>query len=118
MLTLRHRSSIVYKYGCYDDHYHKSGVMPFLFWKLVEEAKTSNAEKIDFGRTDLDNQGLITFKDRFGTTRKLMTYYRYSNGREQKAMTGWRWRGFRGLCSILPDTLLATAGGVLYRHIG
>ncbi len=118
MLTLRHQSSIVYKYGCSDDHFHKSGVMPFLFWKLVEEAKATRVERIDFGRTDLDNEGLIRFKDRLGTTRKLMTYYRYSNGKEQKAMTGWRSRGFLGFCSILPDTLFTTAGGVLYRHIG
>lgn len=118
MLTLRHQSSIVYKYGCSDDRYHKFGVMPFLFWKLVERAKAADVSKIDFGRTDLDNEGLIRFKDRLGTTRKLMTYYRYSHGKEQKVMTGWRSRGFRGVCSLLPDTLFSTAGGVLYRHIG
>jgi CelD/BcsL family acetyltransferase involved in cellulose biosynthesis len=118
MLTLRHQSSIVYKYGCSDERYHKFGVMPFLFWKLVEEAKSSNVSKIDFGRTDLDNEGLVRFKDRFGTTRKLMTYYRYSHGTERKTVSGWNSRGFRGFCSILPDTLFATAGGVLYRHIG
>jgi CelD/BcsL family acetyltransferase involved in cellulose biosynthesis len=118
MLTLRHQSSIVYKYGCSDERYHKSGVMPFLFWKLVEEAKVRGIARIDFGRTDLDNEGLIRFKDRFGTTRKLMTYYRYSNGKEQKATIGWRSRGFLGFCSLLPDTLFSGAGGALYRHIG
>jgi CelD/BcsL family acetyltransferase involved in cellulose biosynthesis len=118
MLTLSHRSSIVYKYGCSDERFHNLGAMPFLFWKLIEQAKTADVEKIDFGRTDLDNEGLIRFKDRMGTTRKLMTYYRYSRGKEQKVMTGWSSRGFRGFCSILPDTLFTTAGGVLYRHMG
>lgn len=118
ILTMRHQSSIVYKYGCSDHRYHKFGVMPFLFWKLIEAAKATNLDKIDFGRTDLDNKGLIQFKDRLGTTRKFMTYYRYSHGKEQKAITGWRSRGFREVCSILPDTLFATAGGVVYRHIG
>lgn len=118
MLTLRHRSSIMYKYGCSDDQHHDSGVMPFLFWKLVEEAKATGVDKIDLGRTDLDNEGLIRFKDRLGTTRKLVTYYRYSHGKEHRGMTGWSSRGFLGFCSILPDTLFTTAGGVLYRHIG
>jgi CelD/BcsL family acetyltransferase involved in cellulose biosynthesis len=118
MLTLRHHSSIVYKYGCSDERHHASGVMPFLFWKLIEEAKTAKVEKIDFGRTDLDNEGLIRFKDRFGTTRKLMRYYRYTDGKEHTAMTGWSARRFRGFCSILPDMLFTTAGGVVYRHIG
>jgi len=118
MLTLRHQSSIVYKYGCSDESYHTSGVMPFLFWKLVEDAKATGVDKIDLGRTDLDNEGLIRFKDRLGTTRKLMTYYRYSHGKEHRGMSRWSSRGFRGFCSILPDTLFTTAGGVLYRHIG
>ena len=118
LLTLRHRSTLVYKYGCSDSHYHQFGVMPFLFWKLLEYAKAAGVEKIDFGRTDLHNEGLIRFKDRLGTTRKLMTYYRYSDRRERKAVTDWRSRGFRELCSILPDPLFASAGGVVYRHIG
>lgn len=118
ILTLRHRSTIVYKYGCSDKRYHNAGAMPFLFWKLVEEAKATGAEKIDFGRTDLDNEGLIRFKDRLGTSRKMITYYRYSCEKEQKAVAGWRSRGFHGFCSLLPDTLFSTAGGVLYRHIG
>ncbi len=69
MLTLEHRSSVVYKYGCSDEKFHHLDGMPFLFWRLIEETKASGAEKIDFGRSDLDNEGLITFKDRLGTRR-------------------------------------------------
>ena len=117
-ISLRHQSTVVYKYGCSDSRFHRLGAMPFLFWKLVQEAKESNAEKIDFGRTDLDNDGLIHFKDRFGTTRRLITYYRYSDGRERTNIVGSTSRGLRGLCALLPDTLFASAGGLLYRHIG
>lgn len=31
MLTLRHRSCLVYKYGCSDNRFHNMGCMPFLF---------------------------------------------------------------------------------------
>jgi len=48
--------------------------MPFLFWRLIEESKASGAERINFGRSDLDNDGLITFKDRVGARRKLLSY--------------------------------------------
>src|SRR5712692_6936466 len=50
MLTLRHRSSVVYKYGCSDETFHSLGGMPFLFWRLIEESKASGAQQIDFGR--------------------------------------------------------------------
>ena len=47
ILTLRHRSSIVYKYGCSDERFHHLAGMPFLFWKLIEECKESGVEEID-----------------------------------------------------------------------
>ena len=118
MLTLRHRSTITYKYGCSDERWHKAGVMPYLFWKLIGDAKTSNISRIDLGRTDLDNDGLIRFKDRLGATRERMTYYRYAPGKQSKAVEQWQASKFRNLCSILPDTLFTTAGSVVYRHIG
>ena len=118
LLTLQHRSSVVYKYGCSDGEYHYLGGMPFLFWRLIEESKASGAEKIDFGRSDLDNHGLITFKDRLGARRKLLTYYRYTNLQGVGAKFSWESRGLRGIFSRLPDFVLSAAGGFLYKHLG
>src|SRR5262249_12505979 len=77
ILSLSHRATVVYKYGCSDEKHHNLGGMPFLFWKLIERSKATGAETLDFGRSDLDNEGLMTFKDRFGAKRKALTYYRY-----------------------------------------
>jgi CelD/BcsL family acetyltransferase involved in cellulose biosynthesis len=118
VLSLHHGSSIVYKYGCSDARFHNLGGIPFLFWKLIEESKASGAQRIDFGRSDLDKPGLITFKDRLGATRRLLTYYRYTNGKGSNATTHWEPLGFWNFCSILPDAVLSTAGGVLYKHMG
>jgi lipid II:glycine glycyltransferase (peptidoglycan interpeptide bridge formation enzyme) len=118
ILTLRYRSSVVYKYGCSDEKFHNLGGMPFLFWKLIEESKSSEAEKIDFGRTHLDNKGLITFKDRFGTRRKLLKYYRYPHTEREETMSSQGSHVIRQFFSILPDALLAKAGRALYRHFG
>jgi lipid II:glycine glycyltransferase (peptidoglycan interpeptide bridge formation enzyme) len=117
MLTLRHKSSVVYKYGCSDDRFHNLGGMPFLFWKLVDESKTTGAKFIDLGRTDPYNDGLATFKDRLGANRKLLTYYRYTKvpkpiRRVERSHT------IRQLLSILPASLSVTAGRLLYRHMG
>jgi CelD/BcsL family acetyltransferase involved in cellulose biosynthesis len=118
MLTLQHRSSVVYKYGCSDEKFHHLGGMPFLFWRLIEESKACGAEKIDFGRSELDNAGLITFKDRLGTRRKLLTYYRYTNQQRAEAKISWESRAFRGIFSSLPDVVLSTVGSLLYKHLG
>jgi hypothetical protein len=92
--------------------------MPFLFWKLVEESKASGAEKIDFGRSDLNNKGLIAFKDRMGTKRKLLTYYRYTRTMRRGTVNLWDSQTVRKFLSFLPHAVSSAAGRVLYRHMG
>jgi lipid II:glycine glycyltransferase (peptidoglycan interpeptide bridge formation enzyme) len=117
LLTLRHQARVVYKYGCSDKRFHKVGGMPFLFWKLIEDCKASGIDSIDLGRTDLTNEGLLTFKNRMGAAKKPLTYYRYTNLKMRK-MPNWKSRDFGSLFSILPDAVLSNAGGLVYRHIG
>jgi len=118
MLTLQHRSCVVYKYGCSDEKFHSLGGMPFLFWKLVEESKAAGIEKIDFGRTELKNEGLITFKDRLGTNRKLLTYHRFVNNPVRGRANFFDSPRLRQFASYLPKVISSAAGRVLYRHIG
>jgi CelD/BcsL family acetyltransferase involved in cellulose biosynthesis len=116
ILTLRHKLSVIYKYGCSDEKLHKLGAIPFLFWKLIEESKGSGVEKIDFGRSDLDQESLIAFKDKFGTTRKLLNYYRYPKEVRTK-LAVWGSHTIRHFFSLLPDSVSSTAGKLVYRHI-
>jgi len=118
MLTLQHRSCVVYKYGCSDERFHSLGGMPFLFWRLIEESKAAGADKIDLGRTDLNNEGLIAFKDRLGASRKLLTYYRYAKGEMRDVSTLRVSQVARQLFSLLPEGISSAAGRVLYRHLG
>jgi lipid II:glycine glycyltransferase (peptidoglycan interpeptide bridge formation enzyme) len=117
MLTLRHRATIIYKYGCSDQRFHSLGAMPLLFWRLIEESRNSGGQRIDLGRSDLDNDGLITFKEKFGTARRLLTYYRYPRPEREERIRRWDSRAVRQFFSILPDTALSTAGKLLYRHL-
>lgn len=118
ILTLRHGSSIVYKYGCSNASLHRLGGMPFLFWRLIQDSKASGAENIDFGRSDLDQEGLIRFKDRLGAKRKLLTYYRYTTDPMKHGTAKWELKKLRELFCDLPDAFLTTASRVLYRHLG
>jgi CelD/BcsL family acetyltransferase involved in cellulose biosynthesis len=118
ILTLRHRGTVVYKYGCSDERFHHLGGMPFLFWMMIEEAKASGADEIDFGRTDLDNEGLIKFKDRFGAKRRYLTYFRYPESKREKYPASSDLPLARCLFSVLPDALSSWAGHLLYRHFG
>jgi len=91
--------------------------MPFLFWRLIEESKMSGVEKIDFGRSDMDNRGLTTFKDRLGTSKRLLTYLRYPQP-ENREPAGWRAPAIRHVFPFLPNAALPLLGRLVYRHMG
>lgn len=118
IFTLRHRQSLVYKYGCSDERFHKVGGIPYLLWKLIEESKVFGAESLDFGRSDADNEGLVSFKDRFGATKTSLTYIRYPRLKQETAGSNWGVRTARRIFGVMPNTISPIAGWLLYRHIG
>ncbi len=117
ILTLRHRGTTVYKYGCSDERFHRLGGMPFLFWRLIEESKLEGIEQIDLGRTELENTGLIEFKERIGTTRAQMSNLRYPKSEKTSGVQLSRLGGKRELIRFLPTVVSSTMGRVVYRHI-
>lgn len=118
ILTLYYRDTLVYKYGCSDASSHNLGAMQFLFWKAIQEAKERGAQKFDLGRSDSDNAGLITFKERWGATRSSLTYVRCSAPSLRSTKEGYGMRLAKEVFARMPDGLLTAAGKVLYRHIG
>jgi hypothetical protein len=114
ILTLGHGSTVVYKYGCSNAAFHPLGVMPFLFWKAIQEAKAGGATKFDLGRSELDNPGLIAFKERLGGVPSTLTYYRVGRNAAPRCPR----RIPASIMERLPDSVLALVGRVLYPHIG
>lgn len=115
-LTLRHRDTMVYKYGCSDHNFSNLGGTQLVIWKVIQEATNMRFSKLDMGRSDNDNPGLMTFKDRWGADRSTLTYWnypaRYSTGRQ------WTTRVAKRAVAHAPDNVLTTVGKLLYKHIG
>ena len=118
ILTLAHRTSLVYKYGCSDEQFHNLGGMPLLFWTAIQEAKEAGFRELDLGRSDLDNSGLVQFKGHLGATCSSLSYYRYPANAETGQVRSWGARAARSLFSRVPDSVLLPMGKLLYRHLG
>jgi lipid II:glycine glycyltransferase (peptidoglycan interpeptide bridge formation enzyme) len=123
MLTLKYKDTMTYKYGGSDSAYNKFGSMHLLFWNAIQEAKNSHLKVFDFGRTDSDQPGLITFKGRWGATRSQLIYSRYvlpgkSPGFLDPAIGNWKAQLAKRFFARMPASLLAMIGNRLYRHIG
>ena len=92
--------------------------MPFLFWRAIQEAQAEGIEELDLGRSDLDQPGLIAFKDHLGATRSTLTYYTCPERRAGAAHDGPLARAARRVVAHLPDAALDLTGRLLYKHLG
>ena len=118
ILTLSFKKTMVYKYGGSDAAYHPMGGMPFLFWRAIQGAKAQGFDTLDLGRSDLDQPGLIAFKDHLGAARSELTYYTRPALRQAEGHADPLARLARRVVPLLPDAALDLTGRLLYRHLG
>jgi hypothetical protein len=118
MLTLSHKTTLTFKYGCSDERFHNLGGVPFLFWKAIQEAKNQGLCEFDLGRSDLSDVGLVQFKDRLGAARTMLPYWRWPSIRKTGVRSRWRLEIAQAILSWIPDPLFVASGKFLYRHLG
>jgi CelD/BcsL family acetyltransferase involved in cellulose biosynthesis len=123
ILTLSHKDTVVFKYGCSDKRYSALGGVHLLFWRAIQDAKRAGLRQFDFGRTNVHNAGLVTFKSRWGAAVSDLTYLMLSHTNRSFSILdspgeSWRMRSLRRLASFAPDSLFRAAGAVLFRHLG
>ena len=87
------------------------------------DAKNEGLRRFDFGRTDADQQGLITFKNRWGATPTFLTYARYGAAENSThffdiSTRKWKAQAGKYVMSHLPSSVVARIGQMLYGHVG
>ena len=118
IMTLSHGKTVVYKYGGSNVRMNNLGGMPLLFWKSIQEARLAGADEFDFGRSDMDNPGLIAFKDHWAARRSTLTYWR-SQAVSSSSIAGvWKTQVPKKMFARLPNALQTGVGRLFYRHIG
>jgi CelD/BcsL family acetyltransferase involved in cellulose biosynthesis len=118
IMTLGHGKTMVYKYGGSDAQFSHLGATPMLFWRAIQDAKDAGMEELDLGRSDLDNPGLITFKERWSAVSSTLTTWRAPMVASSPGVASLKARYVKEVFARLPDSVLTMAGRVLYRHIG
>jgi hypothetical protein len=123
IMTVAHKDTLAYKYGCSDLQYNNLGSMHLLLWHAIQEAHSDGLHFLDFGRTDAGQDGLVTFKNRWGASQSILTYSRYGNSRRSThafdlSATRWKAKAAKYVLSRLPARLVSKVGQALYRHVG
>lgn len=99
-----------------------------LWWRGIEIACDSNLKYFDFGRTSLDNEGLLRFKRRWGSKEYTISHFtRFARARRKPSCFH---RGLypdlrrdlsllaHEMCKKLPIGLLEMGSRFLYKHLG
>jgi hypothetical protein len=118
IITLQFKDALVYKYGCSDSRFNNLGGNSLLLWKAIQDAKQAGHHQFDLGRSEIDNLGLISFKENWGAASVPLHYYRLPAQHAAQLNSGWRGRVAKNVFSIMPDSVLSATGKLLYRHIG
>lgn len=109
----------IYKYGASDRSYLPLRANNLVMWEAIKNYAQKGYESLCFGRTDMENQGLLQFKSSWGAAQYPIHYYRYDFRKEtfvcpSSNVTGWHNKIFRNM----PLPVLNKIGTVLYKHIG
>jgi hypothetical protein len=102
------------------------GIGPLFYWEAIQHAKSSGAACFSFGRTSLDNTGLLVHKRRWATIEENMVDFISRRGSTSAQGQGSREAGglalYRNAVRLLvrytPPAVQKSLGDFCYRHLG
>jgi lipid II:glycine glycyltransferase (peptidoglycan interpeptide bridge formation enzyme) len=119
VMLLKYKDTVVYEYGATEEGCHRLSPSPFLLWEAILQASAEGYRTFDFGRTADSEEGLIQFKDRWGTRQQRLPYYEMAH---RVGMSSMRRDGRAKMIMafamrILPGSMCNAAGSLLYKHL-
>jgi hypothetical protein len=120
LICLHFGDQAVWKYGASDEAYRHLSANNLVLWHTIKTCGQQGFRQLSLGRTDLDNEGLLSFKNGWGAVRTSLNYYRYDFGRNDfvRGGTGMNLGAVKKVLRLLPVEVLKMIGQLAYRHIG
>jgi CelD/BcsL family acetyltransferase involved in cellulose biosynthesis len=114
---LTHNGTATYKYGASDAGSLGKRPNNLLFAEVIRWACETGFQTLDFGRTDLDNEGLRSFKRSWGAQEESLSYT-YLGEDEPSLEPALRDRIMQTTIQRSPAVVGRLAGAALYKHFG
>jgi len=122
-LTFKFRDQWTAEYSGHTDN-APAGTDQLLYWHAIQRAKSSGAGYFSFGRTSLDNTGLLEYKRRWATVEEELTDFVWYPGSaptrsnpSSKTVPGSLYAAVR-LLRYTPAAVQKSFGDFCYRHLG
>lgn len=88
-----------------------------LFFEVIKNAYNSGARFVDFGRTNLENISLITFKEKWAAEIYPVFHHHSPKKRFIKKENASLKKILMNLNAVLPDFILKLEGDIIYKHL-
>ena len=113
----RFGKNAVYKYGASDKSFQEFRANNLVMWQGIQLLARTGVEKLHFGRTDSENDGLRRFKLSWDTHEEIIDYFRVDPSGRQ-CFTPVREGGLhKRIFGRLPLVFNRLAGSILYPHL-
>jgi len=108
-----------FKYGASDRKYQQYRASNLVMWEAIQHYHSNSYASLCFGRTDIEDRGLLQYKNGWGTESSIIRYHKYDtlqghflNSKSTNKHT------MSKVCKCLPLGVLHLIGSLCYRHIG
>jgi hypothetical protein len=114
----RFGKNAIYKYGASDKRFQEFRANNLVMWQGIQLLARTGVEKLHFGRTDCENDGLRRFKLSWDTQEETIDYFRVDPSGRQ-CLTPVRREGglHKRIFGRLPLVFNRLAGSILYPHL-
>jgi len=120
-LVLKFKEMVIGEVLCDISEFRKFRVNHFLDWEAIKMGYREGYKIFSFGRTSIDNKGLLSFKRDWGTTSDTLLQIVYPmsfcHRLEQKEFS-WSYKLIRRISEKTPDPLFHLLGEIVYHHMG
>jgi lipid II:glycine glycyltransferase (peptidoglycan interpeptide bridge formation enzyme) len=118
-LYLKFGKKLLYKFGAsYAKHYESRG-NNFVMWEAIKKYSSEGFEEFDFGRTEINHEGLRRFKLGWNTEEHFIYTTRFDVNINHFLPADIHTEGFHNkIFNNTPVWLLKIIGNILYKHIG
>ena len=122
LLLMKYRNRISCDYGASDPQHKQLRVNHFLTWEAIQRGVREGYRDFDFGRTSVQNTGIMEYKNKWGASLSSIPYFFYpplpSGSNATENHVSLKKSLVAALCRYAPDCVQEPIGKFCYLHLG